>query len=1161
MTEPTTVEGADVSPGGVAFFRRQPDHVADAHLAERHRVGHALDSIDAGLLVLGDDVLVGPSGQVRVGLLGPVVLFGEGGAVPSRSSLLRTALALLSLEPQSVVSTARITEELWGDHLPQDPRASLQVTATRLRKWLAEAGVGEGSLRYSDGGYRLDLPAAHVDVSLFQDAAAAAGRAGDPEQMRHHCEVALDLWRAEVFSGCAGSVQLEIEAARLREVRLQVQECRVDALCALGRDATALADLQTLVAEYPARERLTSLAMLALYRQGRQHEALEMFQSTRRYLLDEYGLDPGPDLVALEARILAHAADLGDRRPLANLAERPRIPQRPPLVGRRDQVDLIAARLRRDGRGSVVVVSGEAGAGKSTLIGAVTHDAVTAGAMVGADGFDGDPAPLSGWIGALARVGVELGAGVSGGPTVVAELIRTQLAARATTAPVLVTLEDAHLADTASLAVFVAVARAGLPPRVCLVVTARDPDLVPRPAWSAAHAEAAMSGAIEDVRLVELERSNVTELARMTWPLLDDEGLGRISSVLWEQSAGHPLHLLALIRTMASEAELEACLAAALEVPRTLRPLLQHQLSTLTPACHDLLEVIAVLGPHTARELAAVHGGTPLAVAQAMRPAIELGVAVEEKEGRFDLRHPLTRAAVLERIATPTRQYLHHLRFTQLEATAGEAFAALRHALGAGPLVDELRLARVRLAAGQLAYRRGAFAEAVDILVAARTALSGAERASATTHLGLSLAELGRAEEADELLDEVIEAGSEVDLHLQVIAATGEALGVSARGSPRRRERLRRVWARSARRRDRDRLSLLVALLNEEGLAVGEAGTPGLREDHDELVEVLGSPVDRARVLAARDLAGEWIEPQQRLSVVEDGYAAARDLGDVRTRLEMIRVLMTASLVAGDVERALDLCWELGREADRAGRAYSRWFARITEVAILDAVGDPHAESQAQAAFTLGTDLGIPDALGAYAVHLAVPAWVGGRLGSLMELVDQAVAMYPQIPAWLGVAATARSQEGLRQEASSGLWRYIDAREASSVRVVDRTGLCFAATVAADLGDARAAGALLAALPPAPEGSSEIVVVGVGAALAGPLGLFVGLLEATAGDLEAARGHIAAATALSTQLGWTPWITACGHVEGLTSGSVTEVAGSGPPYPLGIRPQEATRIP
>ncbi len=254
-------------------------------------------------------------GEAKLRLLGPVIAVHEGETVASPSAMVRTLLALLALNAGSSVSTSVIIEELWGASLPKDPRSALQVLAARLRKWLPTAGIEPHSLRYEQDSYVLDVAEYDVDVARFTvDVVAAIQGGADATARLAAAERALAWWRGEPFTGCVPGSRLETEAGRLEELRLTVEELRHEMMLSLGRHNEIIADLGALVAQYPARERLAKLAMLALYRADRQQEALAVFQSVRRHLVEEYGLDVSADLVDLEARILAQDDQLFARQ-------------------------------------------------------------------------------------------------------------------------------------------------------------------------------------------------------------------------------------------------------------------------------------------------------------------------------------------------------------------------------------------------------------------------------------------------------------------------------------------------------------------------------------------------------------------------------------------------------------------------------------------------------------------------------------------------------------------------------------------------------------------------------------------------------------------------------------------------------------------------------
>ena len=236
-------------------------------------------------------------------LLGPVEARVGDRPVALAGVRQRLALAVLLLAANALVPADRLIGELWGDEPPADPPAALRTQISRLRRALGPAGA---DLVTGDGGYRLNVQRHQLDAARFEDALAAAAGADGPQALEL-LEAALDLWRGPALAEFAGRPFARPEAVRLDELRLATRERRAELVLSAGAAEEAIAALQALVAEHPERERARSLLMQALYQGGRHTDALATFQSWRRYLAEELGLDPSPELRRLEQDILRHA--------------------------------------------------------------------------------------------------------------------------------------------------------------------------------------------------------------------------------------------------------------------------------------------------------------------------------------------------------------------------------------------------------------------------------------------------------------------------------------------------------------------------------------------------------------------------------------------------------------------------------------------------------------------------------------------------------------------------------------------------------------------------------------------------------------------------------------------------------------------------------------
>ena len=260
-------------------------------------------------------------------ILGPLELADGTAPIEVTGARQRALLALLLIHRNEVVSSERIVDALWGATPPASAAKAVQNAVSQVRRALA--GGGDGALRTERGGYVLRVAPGELDADRFE-ALLESGRrsltAGDAapaaEELRH----ALALWRGPALADVAYDAFAQPEIARLEELRLEALEERVDADLALGRHDELEAELEAEIARHPLRERLRGQQMLALYRSGRQADALEAFQDARRLLVDELGIEPGPALRQRHEAILQQdpSLDAAYRRSPARPTEAPR---------------------------------------------------------------------------------------------------------------------------------------------------------------------------------------------------------------------------------------------------------------------------------------------------------------------------------------------------------------------------------------------------------------------------------------------------------------------------------------------------------------------------------------------------------------------------------------------------------------------------------------------------------------------------------------------------------------------------------------------------------------------------------------------------------------------------------------------------------------------
>jgi DNA-binding SARP family transcriptional activator len=229
------------------------------------------------------------------GLLGPVEVRVPGGPPVALPPSVRALLARLALSPGRVVSVDALTDALWGEDLPADAANALQVRVSKLRRALVAAGVPGDILVTRAPGYVLAVDPAAVDVHRFEHLLTRARRFvadGKPDDALGALDEALALWRGPAVGDVGDAEWIEAESARLEELRIGALEDRLEVLLDLGRHSEAVADLERLATLHPLRERLHRLLMVALYRGGRQADALTLYHRLRRRLADELGIDP-----------------------------------------------------------------------------------------------------------------------------------------------------------------------------------------------------------------------------------------------------------------------------------------------------------------------------------------------------------------------------------------------------------------------------------------------------------------------------------------------------------------------------------------------------------------------------------------------------------------------------------------------------------------------------------------------------------------------------------------------------------------------------------------------------------------------------------------------------------------------------------------------------
>jgi predicted ATPase/DNA-binding SARP family transcriptional activator len=310
-------------------------------------------------------------------VLGGLEVWRDGQLLPLGAAKQRALLGLLVIR-RGEVGRDVLVEALWGEQPPRGARNTLQVYVSRLRK-----ALGSDVIVTTPSGYRIQPAVGTVDAERFESLLREGSdrlSAGDPRAASSLLSEALALWRGPAFADLRYEAFAQVESGRLDELRLACVEERFESELQLGRHAELVGELEAWVIEQPLRERLRGQLILALYRSGRQSEALAQYQATRRMLADELGLEPSPELRELERMILAH--DPGLAAPTTPGPQRSNLPLQPtPFIGRVEELAAVMELVRSGGR-RLVTLTGAGGSGKTRL-------AIEVAAELGAEYADG----------------------------------------------------------------------------------------------------------------------------------------------------------------------------------------------------------------------------------------------------------------------------------------------------------------------------------------------------------------------------------------------------------------------------------------------------------------------------------------------------------------------------------------------------------------------------------------------------------------------------------------------------------------------------------------------------------------------------------------------------------------------------------------------------
>jgi DNA-binding SARP family transcriptional activator len=661
---------------------------------------------------------------VRFEILGPLQVLDAGHPLALGRPKQRAVLAILLLDAGRVVSLDRLVEEVWGRQSPPQALASVQAYVSHLRRLLEPQrapGAPATVIVNQAPGYRIVVGPEDLDAARFETLARTGHdllQRDEAARAAETLEEALRLWRGPVLADLGDASFVQTERTRLEDLRLTALEGRLSADLALGRHARIVAELEQLSVEHPFRERLQGLHMAALYRCGRQAEALQSYAEFRRQLEEELGLDPGPALQDLQRDILSQAPHLDwtaapfvAGRPLPSAPETPDAAAAatgavPPaaaggLVGRAAQLGVIDRALAgtSSGRGRIVLVAGEPGIGKTRLAEEAARRARASGVAVawGRSDQDAGAPPFWPWTQVLRSLlgdgaAGSTGAGLdthaaelapilpelaSGGPRAPAPVVdpeaaRFRLCQAATTAllelasgrRLLVVLDDLQWADVASLRLLSHLATTLAVAPVVVLVTYRDRTLEGGAPLADTLAELARTAPVDRLELAGLDAADVAHVMAAHGGTDPDDELARLVS---DRTGGNPFFVIEVLHLLSANGwpggtSAEAASLVAQQVPAGVRDVLRRRVSRLPDQTRTVLLVAAVVGQEFDLDVVrAVTGLDDDDTLAAVELTVSAGLVLEDPAtvGRFRFAHALIREAIYGEISRARRARLH----------------------------------------------------------------------------------------------------------------------------------------------------------------------------------------------------------------------------------------------------------------------------------------------------------------------------------------------------------------------------------------------------------------------------------------------------------------------------------------------------------------------
>jgi DNA-binding SARP family transcriptional activator len=962
-------------------------------------------------------------------VLGELAVHNETGPVAIPGSRRRALLLRLLISANQAVPTELLIEDIWDQNPPPGAASTLQSHLSFLRK-----ALGPGRLSHSAGGYALSVGETELDARLFEGEyrngrSALAG--GDLEGAARSLASGLARWRGQALSDVNSAPWARPEVARLDEIRLAALEACNETLLGLGRHHDVVANAEAAVAEHPLRERPWAQLMLALYRSGRQADALRAYQRLRAHLREELGIEPSTELVLLEEAMVLQKPDLdwtaaqnnepvrgGTTQPPTRLLERIPLPVRlvpdpaAQFVGREGEQQLLERAWKQAAEGGprLVLIGGEPGIGKTTLASALTASVFEQGAIVLYGRCDEDLGiPYQPWVEAighlvrggpdelfenqiptrmaeLARLAPELaertGVAVSGAVADESEryllfgAVVDLLSRASQLAPTLLVLDDLHWADRPSIQLLRHLIGTDTPLRLLVVGAYRDSEIGSGHPLADALAVFHREAGVERLALRGLgDHELLALLERYAGHALPESGV-LFRNALSEETGGNPFFVGEILRHLAETGTIGLGTGGLWEanidlvesgLPVSVREVIGHRVGRLGRSGEQWLSVASVIGRDFDLDLLA-------------------NVVQVDQEDLALVLEAAVLAGILAEGETPGRYSFAHALF---EHSLYRDLTSLRRARAhraVAEAIEDQSLGDPSARVGELAYH-WAHATAPQ---EPRKAFDYARLAGDRALQQLAPDEAVRwYSEALEMLER--QGPSDDSLRAVLLVSLGEAQRQS--GNPAHRETLLKAAHLASGVNDTGTL-VRAALANNRGIVssvgnVDQAKVEVLEKALDELTDI--SP-DRALLLATLCLELAYSAPlERRQALADEALSVARSCDDDPTIVSVLNKLPMALAVPSFDERVFDWTAEALARAERLDEFALFWAASQRHAAVVCAGDISQADRCLETAGHCSRRLGQPMLDWNHMVHLSARACLAGDADLAEQFANKAL--------------------------------------------------------------------------------------------------------------------------------------------------------------------------